>query len=157
MRTKHLLPFFFVVKVVLAFFWKVGFISDKRRMNVALTRARRGLIIIGNRDTLKNDPTWRAWFDWAKSFDLCRKYVDDEQTNASNNLPPAVVAEKTPEKRNKELRRKESKVEKVLEKETVIIEEEKEEELAEEFKLKEKEKTKKEKEVIDLTLNDETE
>ena len=43
----------------------VGFLSDHRRLNVAITRARRGLIIVGHEPTLRNDRTWDAWLTWA--------------------------------------------------------------------------------------------
>lgn len=38
---------------------RIGFLADVRRLNVALTRARRGLIVIGSRTTLNSNPTWR--------------------------------------------------------------------------------------------------
>ena len=46
----------------------IGFLSDLRRLNVAITRAKRKLIIIGNKNTLKNNPTY---------FRLI-KFVEDE-------------------------------------------------------------------------------
>jgi superfamily I DNA and/or RNA helicase len=32
-------------------------------MNVALTRARRGLVMIGDPTTLRSDPLWSSWLD----------------------------------------------------------------------------------------------
>ena len=39
---------------------RLGFLADARRLNVALTRGRRGLIVVGSRRTLRHDPTWAA-------------------------------------------------------------------------------------------------
>ncbi len=48
----------------------VGFLSDRRRLNVALTRSRRGLIVVGNPETLRHDDNWRAWIDHIRSSKL---------------------------------------------------------------------------------------
>lgn len=39
---------------------RIGFLNSARRINVALTRAKHGLIIIGNKRTLSSDPTWAS-------------------------------------------------------------------------------------------------
>ena len=49
---------------------EVGFLSDRRRLNGALTRARRGLIIVGNPNTLRHDSTWNSWLDWVGERNL---------------------------------------------------------------------------------------
>lgn len=36
----------------------IGFLNDSRRLNVALTRAKYGLIIIGNAKVLSRHPLW---------------------------------------------------------------------------------------------------
>ncbi|KAH6592800.1 hypothetical protein BASA50_007851 [Batrachochytrium salamandrivorans] len=51
----------------------VGFISDVRRMNVALTRARHTLIIIGHLQTLKTNEVWGSLVENAKSRGLTLK------------------------------------------------------------------------------------
>jgi len=46
----------------------VGFLADPRRVNVMLTRARRGLIIVGHVPTLRREPkVWGPWLAWAGS------------------------------------------------------------------------------------------
>jgi regulator of nonsense transcripts 1 len=49
---------------------EVGFLRDHRRLNVAITRAKRGLIVIGSPNTLRHDGDWEAWLDWAREQKL---------------------------------------------------------------------------------------
>lgn len=42
---------------------RLGFLQDMRRMNVALTRARNGLVVIGSASTLSADPNWNIWLE----------------------------------------------------------------------------------------------
>ena len=38
----------------------VGFLADRRRLCVALSRARARLVVVGSAATLRSDPVWRA-------------------------------------------------------------------------------------------------
>jgi len=49
---------------------EVGFLADYRRLNVAITRAKRGLVILGHPATLRHDPTWRSYLDWVEESQL---------------------------------------------------------------------------------------
>ena len=40
---------------------QIGFLEDSRRLNVAITRARRGLLLVGCKRTLATDPTWGSF------------------------------------------------------------------------------------------------
>lgn len=51
----------------------VGFLADWRRLNVMLTRARRGLLIFGNSATLKQDPIWEKWLAFAEEHECMVK------------------------------------------------------------------------------------
>lgn len=54
---------------------RIGFLRDWRRLNVALTRAKSGLVIVGDLSTLSgSDPYWAALGKWAKGH---RAVVDD--------------------------------------------------------------------------------
>ena len=50
---------------------EIGFLADRRRMNVALTRARRKLIVIGDSATLGVDSFYRDFFEYVEH---CGKY-----------------------------------------------------------------------------------
>ena len=49
---------------------RMGFLKDARRLNVAITRAKRGLIIIGNPVTLSHDHNWKGMLDWIEERNL---------------------------------------------------------------------------------------
>lgn len=44
----------------------VGFLSDWRRLNVAITRAKRGLIVVGDSHTLEHDAHWKKFIKFCK-------------------------------------------------------------------------------------------
>jgi predicted DNA helicase len=51
----------------------IGFLSDLRRLNVAITRAKRKLIIIGNKNTLKANPTYERLISFCEERNLLVK------------------------------------------------------------------------------------
>ena len=64
----------------------VGFLADTRRVNVMLTRAKRGLIIVGHMKTLQQDEIiWKGWLKWARESGLiCGVAASDSE--AANRL-----------------------------------------------------------------------
>ena len=48
----------------------IGYLNEKRRLNVALTRAKYGLIIIGNYDTLIQSDLWYDLIDYYHQYNL---------------------------------------------------------------------------------------
>lgn len=48
---------------------KLGFLNDKRRMNVAITRARCLVTVFGNAETLSQSPHWRELIQYTKEND----------------------------------------------------------------------------------------
>jgi ATP-dependent RNA/DNA helicase IGHMBP2 len=57
----------------------IGFLSDIRRMNVAMTRARKKLIVIGDSATLSRDPFYAGFITYCETLDAYRsawEYMD---------------------------------------------------------------------------------
>jgi len=48
----------------------IGFLKDARRLNVALTRARRGLVVVGNEETLEQDELWGSYLKHLREHEL---------------------------------------------------------------------------------------
>ena len=63
----------------------IGFLSDPRRLNVALTRARLGLILLGNPRVLSKNALWAALL-------LHFKEIDTLVEGPLNNLQPTYMA-----------------------------------------------------------------
>ncbi|PVD23127.1 hypothetical protein C0Q70_16390 [Pomacea canaliculata] len=57
----------------------MGFITDQNQVNVALTRARRGLIIVGDKELLECDPLWK---------DLIQSYEHEHCIKKAGEFPP---------------------------------------------------------------------
>lgn len=49
----------------------IGFLKDKRRMNVSLSRARLSLIVVGNAKRLKISKVWRSLIEFAMKNKSC--------------------------------------------------------------------------------------
>ncbi|KAK7490451.1 hypothetical protein BaRGS_00018237 [Batillaria attramentaria] len=63
----------------------LGFITDRNQVNVALTRARKGLIIVGNKELLRCDDVWRNLVDRYSALGCVR--------DASFPPPPVVCGQ----------------------------------------------------------------
>ncbi|OLP79079.1 Regulator of nonsense transcripts 1 [Symbiodinium microadriaticum] len=46
----------------------LGFLSDQRRLNVAITRAKSLLVVIGCAELLQTDPVWRSYINFLDRF-----------------------------------------------------------------------------------------
>merc|ERR1712176_1660894 len=62
----------------------IGFLSDPRRLNVALTRARLGIVLLGNPRVLGKNPLWAALLLHFKEYDCLVE-------GPLNNLQPSYM------------------------------------------------------------------
>jgi hypothetical protein len=61
--------------------------TDYRRMNVAITRAKRGLVIVGNSATLTTDAVWAQWINTQYTSGLCILADDDDSEDHAGRQP----------------------------------------------------------------------
>jgi len=63
---------------------KVGFLTDWRRLNVALTRAKSALLVVGDMETLaEGDKHWAAFAKWCQGV---RCIMDDTETGECDSI-----------------------------------------------------------------------
>lgn len=62
-----------------------GVIGDPNKMNVALTRAKYGLIVVGGREILLEDPNWRAFVDYCERNGLTAREGEVNGENAHDD------------------------------------------------------------------------
>ena len=63
----------------------IGFLADVRRMNVALTRARKSLWILGHLNTLCQSRPWRKLAEHADSCNVLLQAVATARTGSSTS------------------------------------------------------------------------
>jgi superfamily I DNA and/or RNA helicase len=57
---------------------EIGFLADTRRMNVALTRARRKLLVIGDSATIGGHPFYQRWLEYCEAFGSYRTVWEED-------------------------------------------------------------------------------
>jgi len=79
----------------------IGIIDEKKKFNVAITRAKEGLVVLGNPCTLAIDPHWLAFlkFCWRNSLWQC----DNDKNTSSPNYEETDVNAWTPGNQSEEI------------------------------------------------------
>ena len=69
---------------------EIGFLSDIRRMNVGMTRARRKLLLVGDSSTLGAHPFYKQLLHHVKRTGAYRTALDDDTPHAATNILKAL-------------------------------------------------------------------
>uniref|UniRef100_A0A1B0D2P6 AAA+ ATPase domain-containing protein n=1 Tax=Phlebotomus papatasi TaxID=29031 RepID=A0A1B0D2P6_PHLPP len=97
-----------IISTVRSLMRGLGFLSNPKRLNVALTRAQTLLIVVGNVNTLQIDPLWRKFIDFCDENGLIRHIGEDKKEfskkkdvhlkNVSKNAPDVTTNDSDPMK-----------------------------------------------------------
>lgn len=55
--------------------YKLGFLENYKRMNVAISRAKEMLLIVGNVNILKRDKNWNKFLEYSEQNDCIDLYT----------------------------------------------------------------------------------
>eukprot|EP00842_Homolaphlyctis_polyrhiza_P000629 jgi/Hompol1/1567/HPOL_002715-RA len=72
--------------------FNLGFLSDPKRFNVAVTRAKALLIVIGNANILMKDESWRAWIQQAHQLGATKNLPEEIKSDLSKEVPASLFA-----------------------------------------------------------------
>ena len=75
---------------------ELAFIKDHHRINVLLTRAKRGLIGVGNQNTLSMSDVWDKWTKMYKASDILSGSYDTEQKSKEDSVREKPLDKSTP-------------------------------------------------------------
>ncbi|KAM3962460.1 LOW QUALITY PROTEIN: putative helicase mov-10-B.1 [Aphomia sociella] len=75
--------------------YNLGFLVDEKRFNVALTRAKSKIIIIGNPECLTKDSKWRMYIDFCTNYET-RHGTSTQHLPRDTDLPSETAYKSTP-------------------------------------------------------------
>lgn len=78
----------------------VGFLADVKRLNVTLTRARSLMIVVGNPETLRLDPTWKQFIEFCRENGAIAQPKEPNSSRTPNKTKKTTQLEEKPDLRS---------------------------------------------------------